>query len=83
MYAAVAAVATNGHTYCQVFVGRKSLVIDVYSMGTSKEFVNTLEDVIRKRGAMDTLIADSASDESSARVKDVLRALQILSLIHI
>ena len=77
MYAAVAAVTTNGHTYCQVFVGRKSLVIDVYSMGTSKEFVNTLEDVIRKRGAMDTLIADSASDESSARVKDVLRALQI------
>ena len=61
----------------QVFVGRKSLVIDVHGMGTSKEFVNTLEDVMRKRGAMDKLISDSTAVETSDRVKDILRALII------
>ena len=37
----------------QVFVGRDSLVADVYSMRPDKQFVNTLEDNIRRRGAMD------------------------------
>ena len=54
-----------------------SLVIDVYSMGSSKEFVNTLKDQIRKRGAMDKLISDSARVETSDRVKDLLRAMMI------
>ena len=61
----------------QIFIGRKSLVIDVYGMGTEKEFVNTLEDVIRKRGAMDKLISDSARVEISRRVKDILQNLII------
>ena len=39
----------------QLFIGRKSLIIDVYGMSTEKQFVNTLEDVNRKRGAMDKL----------------------------
>ena len=77
IYAEVPAVCTNGHKAGQIFVGRKSLVIDLYSMGTTKEFVNTLEDQIRKRGAMDKLITDSARVEISGRVKDVLRALLI------
>ena len=46
-------------------------------MGTEKEFVNTLEDVIRKRGAMDKLISDSARVEISRRIKDILRNLII------
>jgi hypothetical protein len=37
------------------FVGRTSLVIDIYGMSSEKQFVNTLEDVIRK-GAMDKLV---------------------------
>ena len=49
----------------------------MYGMGTDKEFVNTLEDTIRKRGAMDTLISDSAQVETLRRVKDILRALII------
>jgi hypothetical protein len=61
----------------QIFIGRKSLVIDVFGMKTEKEFVNTLEDVIRRRGAMDKLISDSAITELSARVMDILRALCI------
>ena len=41
-----AAIATNGQTMAQFYVGRKSLVIDIFGMSTEKEFVNTLEDVI-------------------------------------
>jgi hypothetical protein len=63
---------------CQIFVGRKSLVIDVFGMHNNAEFVvNTLEDVIRKRGAMDKLISDSAKVEISKRVLDILQALCI------
>ena len=49
----------------QVFVGRKSLVLDVFGMSNSNSFMNTLEDVIQKRGAMDKLITDSATVEMS------------------
>ena len=34
----------------QVFVGRDSLVADIYSMKSDKQFVNTLEAIIRRRG---------------------------------
>ena len=67
----------GGHTFMQVFIGRKSLVIDVYPMSSTAQFVNTLEDNNRKRGAMDKLISDHASVEMSRRVKDILRALCI------
>ena len=66
-----------GHTMAQIFVGRKSKVIDVYGMSTEAQFVNTLEDNIRKRGAMDKLLTDSARVEMSRRVKDILRMLLI------
>ena len=46
-------------------------------MGNTNEFVHTLEDEIRARGAMDLLITDGARVETSARVKDILRALII------
>ena len=46
----------DGSTCAQIFVGTKTLVIDVYGIKTDKQFVNTLEDNIRKRGAMDKLI---------------------------
>jgi len=77
IYAEVPAIASGGQTMAQIFVGRKSLVIDIYGMSTEKEFVNTLEDVIRKRGAMDKLITDSARVETSARVQEILRSLCI------
>ena len=44
----------------QVFVGRDSLLADVYTMKSGKQFVNTLEDNIRRRGAMDKLLSESA-----------------------
>jgi hypothetical protein len=40
------AIGTNGQRMVQLFIGWKSLIIDVFGMSSTKEFVNTLEDVI-------------------------------------
>ena len=61
----------------QVFVGRDSLVAVVYPMKSGKQFVNTLEDNTRRRGAMDKLLSDSAKTEISKKVMDTLRAFHI------
>ena len=63
----------NGATSAQIFVGTKSLVTDVYGMKSDKEFVNTLQDNIRKRGAMDKRISDRAQVEIGKKVLDILR----------
>ena len=67
----------NGCKAAQLYVGRDSLVIDAYPLKTEKAFVNTLEDNICKRGAMDKLISDRAQVEISNRAHDILRALCI------
>ena len=77
VYAEVPAICTNGQTMAQIYIGVKSLVIDVFGMSSEKQFVNTLEDIIRERGAPNQLQSDSANVEKSARVKDILRALVI------
>ena len=41
----------DGSKVTQIFVGTTSLVTDIYGMKTAKQFVNTLQDVIRTRGA--------------------------------
>jgi hypothetical protein len=48
-------------------------------MKTDKQFVSTLEDNIRERGAMSKLISDRAQVEISNKVVDILRALFISS----
>ena len=63
----------NGATSAQIFVGTESLVTDVYGMKSDKEFVNTLQDNIRKRGAMQKLISDRAQVEISNKVLDIMR----------
>ena len=67
----------DGARCAQFYVGRDSLVCDVYGMKTEKQFVNTLEDNIRRRGAMSKLISDRAQSEISNKAKDLLRALFI------
>ena len=57
----------------QILVGKISLVSGVYSMHSSKQLVNTLEDNIWFRGAMSKLISDFAQVEISNKVKDILR----------
>ena len=53
----------SGVKQAQVFVGRDTLVADAYPMKSGKQFVNTLEDNIRRWGAMDKLLSDSAKTE--------------------
>ena len=65
----------------QVFVGRDTLVADAYPMKSGKQFVNSLEDNIRRRGAMDKLLSDSAKTEISNKVMDILRAYHISNFI--
>ena len=60
-----------------VFVGRDTLVADTYPMKSGKQFVNTLQDNIRRRGAMDKLLSDSAKTEISNKIMDILRAYHI------
>ena len=67
----------SGVKQAQVFVGRDTLVADAYPMKSGKQFVNTLEDNIRRRGAMDKLLSDSAKNEISNKVMDILRAYHI------
>ena len=67
----------DGSKIAQFFVGTSTMFNDVYGMKTDSQFVNTLEDHIRERGAMSKLISDCAQVELSKRVMDVLRALCI------
>ena len=67
----------SGVKQAQVLVGRDTLVADAYPMKSGKQFVNTLENYIRRRGAMDKLLSDSAKTEISNKVMDILRAYHI------
>ena len=67
----------DGSTMAQFFCGRDTLVCDVYGIKSTKQFINTLSDNIRKRGAMDTLISDGGKYEISKRVTDLLCSLFI------
>jgi hypothetical protein len=67
----------GGETAAQIFVGTRSYITDVEGMKTEKQFVNTLEDNIRRRGAPTKLISDRAQVEISHKVRDILRALCI------
>ena len=55
----------DGLTMAQFFCGRDTLVCDAYGIKSTKQFINTLSDNIRKRGAMDTLISDGGKIEIS------------------
>ena len=65
----------DGSTMAQFFVGRDTLVCDAYGIKSQKQFINTLYDNIRFRGAMTTLITDGGRYEISKKVADLLRNL--------
>ena len=67
----------SGVKQAQVFVGRDSLVADVYPIKSGKQLVDTLENNIQRRGAMDQLLCDSAKTEISKKVMDILGAYHI------
>jgi len=65
----------GGTTWAQLFVGTKSLLLDVYGMKTPSNFSSTLMDNITKRGAPTKLISDRAQVEISKCIKEILRTL--------
>ena len=67
----------DGSTMAQFFCGHDTLVCDAYSIKSTKQFINTLPENIRKQGAMDILISDGGKYEISQRVTDLLRSLFI------
>ena len=62
-----------GYTSAQIFVGTEPMFTDVYGMKSDKQFVNTLENVIREWGAPTKLVSDRAQVEISNKVVDILR----------
>ena len=64
----------DGSTSAAIYSGKTSHVMDVYGMKTDKQFVNTLEDIIRDRGAPTRLLSDHAITLRSGRILDILRA---------
>ena len=67
----------SGVTMPQIVVGKRILFTDVYPLKSQKQFVNTLEDNSRFRGAMTKLISDYAKVEISNKGKDILRMYHI------
>ena len=63
----------NGSTAAQLFVGRKSSFASVEGLGRSdKDYPVALMHHIRKYGAMDVIVSDSAAAELSKRVQSIL-----------
>ena len=50
---------------------------DAFALHSAGEFVHSLADIMRKRGAVDVLSSDNGSYEVSNRVKEILRAFVI------
>ena len=67
----------DGSTMAQFFCGHDTFVCYAYGIKSTKQFINTLSDNIRKQGAMDTLISDGSKYEISKRVTDLLPSLFI------
>ena len=67
----------DGSTMAQFFCGHDTLVCDAYGIKSTKQFLNTLSDKIRKWGAMDTLISDGGKYDISKGVTDFLHSLFI------
>ena len=62
----------DGSSMAQFFVGKDTLVCDAYGIKSQKQFINTLYDNIKTRGAMDTIITDGGKYEISKKVADLL-----------
>ena len=63
----------SGVTMAKIFVGIRTLITDVYPLKSQNQFVNTLEDNIRFRGAMTKLFSHYAKVEISNKIKDIVR----------
>ncbi len=67
----------HGATCAQLFVGRTSLLTDVYGMKRPNEFVHTLQDNIRQRGAPTQILSDNGQNQIGKAAKTILHSLMI------
>ena len=67
----------DGSTIAQFFVGKDTLVCDAYGIKSQKQFINTLYDDIKTRGAMNTITTDGGKYKISNKVADLFRSLFI------
>lgn len=67
----------DGSTAAVLFTGYDTFVTDIYGIKTDRQFINTLEDNIRERGACTRLLSDRAQVEISKAVQNVLRTFCI------
>ena len=67
----------DGSTMAQFFYGHDTLVCDAYGIKSTKQFINTLSDNIRKWGSMDTLTSDGGKYEIPKGVTNLLHSLFI------
>ena len=67
----------GGYTTAAIFIGSESRVADVYPLKSEKQFINSLEDNVRERGAMNRLVSDRAQSEIGTTVTNFLRRLFI------
>jgi hypothetical protein len=73
----------DGSTVAVLFFGTDTMVTDVYGIKTDKQFINTLEDNITKRGALHKLLSDSAQALICNKIQDILRNLCVTYLYGI
>jgi hypothetical protein len=67
----------DGSTGAQFYVGTQTQVCDAYGCKTDGEFLRTLQENVRLRGAPTKLISDRAQSEISKKALQYLRALVI------
>ena len=67
----------DGSTMTQFFYGHDTFACDTYGIKSTKQFINTLSENIRKWGAMDTLTSDGGTYDISKGVTDLLHSLFI------
>jgi hypothetical protein len=69
----------DGSIAAVIFVGTKTQVTDIHGIKSDRQFVNTLEDCITRRGAPYKLISDRAQVIIGDKVQDNLCTLCISS----
>jgi hypothetical protein len=67
----------GGCTMAQLYVGKDSSKTVVYPMHNESEMATTLEDLIRRHGAPNSLFSDNARAQCGKRVLDILRIYAI------
>jgi hypothetical protein len=67
----------SGCTMAQIYAGKDSSKAVAYGMQNESQMPNTLEDLIRKHGAPNSLFSDNAKVQIGKRVHDILRLYQI------